>query len=137
MNLPFQLVSNTIVLNLQVYQVVHGVPLIWNEKASDQSIESLSSSLQKSVLESNESITPELFPLKYAEDVLARLAYCVGIEDEWNQKQREKVDHLETDGIHVVKLKRSQVMDTVDQLWHKYAENNRLSTLGKHYPFYF
>ena len=83
------------------------------------------------MLESNESITPELFPLKYAEDVLARLSYCVGINDEWNQKQREKVDHLETDGVHVVKLKRSQVMDTVDQLWHKYAENNRLSTLGK------
>ena len=72
-----------------------------------------------------------MFPLKYAEDVLARLAYCVGIEDEWNQKQREKVDHLECDGVSVIKLKRGMVMNTVDLLWEKYAENNRLSTMGE------
>ena len=61
--------------NLLVSTVVHGVPLIWNEKTSDQSLENLSKSLQKSVFETNESITEKLFPLKYAEDVLARLGY--------------------------------------------------------------
>ena len=129
--------SNTgLVINLgwsefTVATVVHGVPLIWNEKTTEQSIEQMSMYLRKTVLATNESINEELFPLKYAEDVLARLAYCVGIEDEWNQKQREKVEELETDGVNVVNVKRGQVMDTVDLMWIKYAENNRLSTLGK------
>ena len=111
--------------------VVHGVPLIWNEKSSEQSVQQMSAYLQKEVLATNEKIDEELFPLRYAEDVLARLAYCVGIEDEWNQKQREKVEELETDGVNVVNLKRGQVMDAVDLMWTKYAENNRLSTMGR------
>ena len=62
-------------INILVSTVVHGVPLIWNEKTSDQSLENLSKSLQKSVFETNDNITEKLFPLKYAEDVLARLGY--------------------------------------------------------------
>ena len=38
-----------------------------------QRLRYLLQNLQKSVLETNENITEKLFPLKYAEDVLARL----------------------------------------------------------------
>ena len=52
---------------------MNGVPLIWNEKVSPIAMKYMTEKLQKATLLENEDVTAELFPLNYAEDVLARL----------------------------------------------------------------
>ena len=53
--------------------MVHGVPLVWNEKSSELSMSHLTKELRSLVLEQNKEINPNLFPEKYSEDILSRL----------------------------------------------------------------
>ena len=53
--------------------VVHGVPLIWNEQTTDVAVGYMAKQLQGMVLKDNPDLDQSHFPLKYAEDILARL----------------------------------------------------------------
>ena len=56
-----------------VSPVVHGVPLIWNEQTTDVAVGYMAKNLQELVLKDNPDLDQSHFPLKYAEDILARL----------------------------------------------------------------
>ena len=56
-----------------VSPVVHGVPLIWNEQTTDVAVGYMAKYLQEMVLKDNPDLDRSHFPLKYAEDILARL----------------------------------------------------------------
>ena len=56
-----------------VSPVVHGVPLIWNEQMTDVAVSYMAKNLQELVLKDNPDLDQSHFPLKYAEDILARL----------------------------------------------------------------
>ena len=53
--------------------MVHGVPLVWNEKTSELSMGSLTNEFRSLVLSDNTELDSKLFPEKYAEDIICRL----------------------------------------------------------------
>jgi len=112
-----------------VSPVVHGVPLIWNEQTTDVAVGYMAKYLQEMVLKDNPDLDQSHFPLKYAEDILARLGYSNDISEERNQKQNESILDLDVDGTKVIKCKRKHINDAVDTLWQRYAEDTRISTL--------
>jgi len=112
-----------------VSPVVHGVPLIWNEQTTDVAVGYMAKHLQELVLKDNPDLDQSHFPLKYAEDILARLGFSNDISEERNQKQNESVLDLDVDGTKVIKCKRKHINDAVDTLWQRYAEDTRISTL--------
>ena len=119
------IVSNTALVvkygwsEFTVSPVVHGVPLIWNEQTVDVAVGYMAKHLQELVLKDNPDLDQTHFPLKYAEDILARLGewpsddfcpspvkpawyifqgYSNDILEERNQKQNESILDLDVDG---------------------------------------
>jgi len=118
--------------SLSVTPVVHGVPLIWNEKLSELGASKFTHQLKEETLKINDSF--EDIDNDFIDDIISRVGFIRGIEDVDNPreslvKQDESFHKIDFDGKKLLKVKRGHIAETLETLFVRYAEDNTLPTL--------